>query len=128
MLLGTLSSRTRRRLLLFLALALLFAQGVRLCIHAHTTVDGTVPVAGAPALHLESLPNTDDGAGESNDHLPISLALMKLVLDAAIVVLFTALFLIGLAWQLRYLESAPQASPVTSGAWSLRPPLRAPPR
>lgn len=126
--LSALPPKTQRLVLFAVALALLFAQGVRLCVHPHmSSVAGDATVASVPAVHLESLPNADDGAIDDNQHAPFAAALVKFAPDIPFVFLVTVLFLFGVGRRPTYLRQKLDIFPVARSSWSLRPPLRAPP-
>jgi len=110
------------------AFAVLFALGLRLCVHGAD--DGDSAFANGKVVHLESmLDSDDDGAqGTGNQDLPLSLALVKLKLDLSFVSLFTAIFLFGVVWKVLYSRPIPDSLFATCNAAFLRPPLRAPPR
>ena len=114
-------------MLLFVALSLLFAQGVRLCVHSEGHVSTPGVFANSPAVHLESLPAPDDGDGDEHHHSSLGLALVKLISDVPFVLFITALFFIGTIWRPLQLRAAFESSPVARTTWSLQPPLRAPP-
>jgi hypothetical protein len=123
----SLSQRTKRLVLLSVALSLLFAQGVRLCVHSEGHVSSAGVVASAPAVHLESIPAPDDGDGDEHHHSSLGLAFVKLISDIPFVFLVTALLFIGTIWRPFQVRLELETSPVTRAPWSLRPPLRAPP-
>ncbi len=128
MLLRALHPKTKRLVLFVVALALLFAQGVRLCVHTDVDpVAGEAAVASAPAVHLESLPNADDGAIDENQHAPFAAAFVKFTSDVPFVFLVTVLFLFGVVRRSTYLRQKLDVFSVARDAWLLRPPLRAPP-
>ena len=124
MLLRALHPKTKRLVLFAVALALLFAQGIRLCVHPDA---GEATVASAPAVHLESMPSADDSAIDENQHSPFVLALVKFTSDVPFVFLVTVLFLFGIVRRPTYPRHKFDVFPVACGSWSLRPPLRAPP-
>lgn len=121
MLLRTLRHRPRRSLLFFITLALLFTQGVRLCVHPE------LADTAAPAVHIESIHSTDADASDDGQHLSQGMALVKLALDISFVFLVAALWLAGIFWQSVYLRPPFHHLSITHASWSLRPPLRAPP-
>ncbi len=123
---GALSKQPKPLLLLIVALALLFAQGARICIHADNAAI-TNATGVATVMHIESLQDADDDAGGSDFHLPQGLALIKFVSDIPFVFLVAALWLIAVVWQSAHPRPTFDISPVTRGFRSLRPPLRAPP-
>lgn len=123
--LSALRQRPRPLLLLIVALALLVAQGTRICIHAESAA-GT-DAAGAPMVHIESLQTADDDAGDRDFHLPQGLALVKFAPDITFVFLVAALWVISVVSRSLHLRPTYDVSPVTDDFRSLRPPLRAPP-
>src|SRR5581483_1538796 len=120
--------RSRRlTLVLCIALAVLLAQGWRICVHPWASA-GTSDAAVTDQLtHLESVPHTDDSAGDTNPHVPLFPTLVKFTSDVPFVFLVTVLFLFGVVRRPTYLRHKLDVSLVTNGSCSLRPPLRAPP-
>lgn len=113
------------------ALAVLFAQGLRLCIHtAAMTSDGSHHITASAAVHLESnLGSSDDASdGAIDQHVPLSLALVKLTYEFVFAVILTALLVFLLP------DRTPLPRPFADfrlrlgDIRCLRPPLRAPPR
>ena len=119
----------RRVLTLWLVLAILFAQGLRLCLHVY---DGSAPqtyAAGTASSHLEATLGTHDDEASSNAHVPLLSLLKNLVAEPLVAIVFAVLLIVMLA--------PPR---VARPAWShdivlrprfghhFAPPLRAPPR
>lgn len=123
-----LSQHTKRLILLSVAVSLLFAQGVRLCVHSEGHVSSAGVVASVPTVHLESAPAPDDGDGDEHHHSSFGLALVKLISDAPVLFFLASLLVTGTIWRPFQVHRTSEISPVTRAPWSLRPPLRAPPR
>ena len=122
--------RSRRALFMpLLLVALLFAQGLRLCLHAPH--DAEADHVHTTMLHVESDLNTDGDGDDSpgDQHVPMTLAFFKKVADAAPWVMLVALAVLFL---LPPVVDRPAAGPVAAlpltGGHRWRPPLRAPPR
>lgn len=109
--------------------AILFAQGLRLCLHApHEAEAGHVHTT---ALHIENdLLAEDDGNDTTGDrHVPIGLAFIKKLTNT---ILWAVPFAAGLLFVLPRIVGRPLAVPQfllpSAGRYRQRPPLRAPPR
>lgn len=113
------------------ALAMLLAQGLRLCIHTAdmSGESGHLAAVSVP-VHLESnLGSSDDASdGAVDQHVPLSLALVKLAHDLAFAVILTAFFVFLLPERTALPRPFADFHLRLSGAPCLRPPLRAPPR
>lgn len=112
-----------------LLVAILFAQGLRLCLHApHEAEAGHVHTT---ALHIENdLLAEDDSNDTTGDrHVPISLAFIKKLANTVLWVVPVAA---ALLFVLPRVASRPLAEPQYAfpfaGHYRRRPPLRAPPR
>lgn len=126
------SSRSLKTVLVPLMLvAVLLAQGLRLCLHApHVADEGH---AHATAIHLESNltspADSDDDAKDS--HVSLSFVLFKpgqLDDGFAAAVLSATVLLLLLFRQTVRVPAPVEAVPALSSGHRLRPPLRAPPR
>lgn len=112
-----------------LLVALLCAQGLRLCLHAPHDAD--VDHVHSTALHVENDLSTDGDGDDSpgDQHVPMTLAFFKKVADATPWVMLVALAVLFL---LPPVVDRPAARPVAAlpltGGHRWRPPLRAPPR
>lgn len=114
-----------------LLLALLLAQGLRLCLHApHAADEGH---AHATAIHLESNlaspADSDDDAKDS--HVSLSFVPFKpgqFDDGIAAAVLPAAVLLLLLFRQTAHVPAPVEIVPTLSSGHRLRPPLRAPPR
>ena len=122
---------TLRILIAWLFLALLFAQGLRVCIHAYDAPHVAAHDHEVSAAHLESTFSMGDGHGEemSDTHISLIGILKHLSAQPLITALFISLLFIlltqpGVVWlvQLRDLVFRPPHGHYFS------PPLRAPPR
>lgn len=118
----------RRGLTLWLVLAILFAQGLRLCLHALHAADEVH--AHAAAIHLESnIASPLDSDDDANDsHVPLGLALIKQLTDSTAFAALLAVMLLPFSptAKTRFAVSR-DAIPVPAVDRRLRPPLRAPP-
>lgn len=117
--------RTLRHAALLLVPLLLFAQGLRLCLHADT-----VDHARTLAVHLESNLSAVDDHDTSTGDVDVSLAvLIKAFHSALAVALVTSLMLLAyLPRRLTRHISLPEFRFSPFAVYSLTPPLRAPPR
>ena len=128
------SQNIRRSLVAWLILALLLAQGLRVCIHAYgnlTHVTAHAHAHDASAAHLESTFAMLDGHDESlsDVHVPLTGVLKHLATEPLIAALFiTLLFVLlpqlSVAWRTRPHDRVFRPP---LGHY-LSPPLRAPPR
>lgn len=117
----------RSALVFWLILALLLAQGIRVCLHAH---DAPAPDhEHASTMHLESTLSVVADHEESAFDADVSLAMLLKVFSTPVFALVLAfVFLVPILRQLaRYRPPAKSWFPV-SATYSLTPPLRAPPR
>ena len=112
-----------------LLVALLFAQGLRLCLHAPH--DAEADHVHSTALHVESdLSSDGDGDDSPGDqHVPMTLVFFKKAADAALSMLLVA---VAVLFLLPAVVDRPAPVPVAAlpvtGGHRWRPPLRAPPR
>ena len=125
------STRTGKSALVFwLILALLFAQGMRVCLHAH---HDSVPVADhdhGSTMHVESTLSTVADHDESASDVDVSLPMLLKAFYSglAFAVVWAFVFLAPLLQQLaRRCQPAKFWFP-PSTIYRLTPPLRAPPR
>ncbi len=130
MLLNTVSrSILNRRIIRCVALLLvplfLFAQGLRLCLHTDTTDH-----ARTLTLHLESNLSTVADHDESAADADVSFAMLVKAFYSALVftLAFALVLLVHLPRRLARRIPLPEFLLPTSVAYSLTPPLRAPPR
>lgn len=122
-------SRNRKSVLVFwLILALLFAQGMRVCLHAH---DATASDhEHNSAMHVESTLSAavdhEESAFDADVSLPALLKAFYSSLAFAVVLVFSLLapILLQRVWRRPSIEVWFPVSPL----YSLTPPLRAPPR
>ena len=122
--------RSRRAWFMPLLLAaLLFAQGLRLCLHAPH--DAETDHVHTTLLHVESDLSIDGDGDDSpgDQHVPMTLAFFKKVADAAS---WMTLFAVAVLLLLPAVVDRPAPVPVSAlslaGGHRWRPPLRAPPR
>ncbi|MBI3547302.1 MAG: hypothetical protein HY081_12040 [Gammaproteobacteria bacterium] len=124
-------TRTGKSALVFwLILALLFTQGMRVCLHAHDAIAPAPDHAHASSMHLESTLSAAADHEESAFDTDVSLsALLKAFYSslAFAVVLAFGFFTPILLQLVRHRPSAEIWFPA-SALYSLTPPLRAPPR
>jgi len=117
---------TRLIAVVIITLALLVGQGLRLCSHpADVTNAGA---ALATASHLESnLLSPGEPDDNADRHVSLGLAMVKQITDGILAILIT----VALLWLLpptRQHFAVSRSTPLLlSGAFRLRPPLRAPP-
>lgn len=107
-------------------LAVLVGQGLRLCLHSADMIDAGA--AHAATTHLESdLLSPGESDENTDQHVSLSLAMIKQLADGVLAILFT----VALIWLLprtRQRFAISRNSPLLpSGEQRLRPPLRAPP-
>jgi hypothetical protein len=120
----------RQRVLLgpLLLVAILFAQGLRLCLHAPP--DAAADHVHTTALHIESdlIVGDDMDNAPGDRHVPMDVAFVKKIADAC---LWAALFAASVLFLLPRVVNRPLAVPVSvlpyAGTTWWRPPLRAPP-
>ncbi len=119
----------RNSLAPLLLAAILFAQGLRLCLHAPHDVE--MGHTHTTALHIENdLTAEDDGSDTTGDrHVPLGLAFIKKLANT---ILWTVPFAVALLFALprvidRSLAEQQFFFP-SAGRHRRRPPLRAPPR
>ena len=115
----------RSALVFWLILALLLAQGIRMCLHAHDAPAHE----HASTVHLESTLSVVADHEESVFDADVSLAMLSKVFSTPVFALVLAfVFFVPILRQLvRYRPPAKFWFPV-SATYSLTPPLRAPPR
>lgn len=119
-----------RRFIRYVALLLvplfLFAQGLRLCLHADTAdhLDRTLTV------HLESSLSTVADHDTSDADVDVSLAMLIKAFHSALIfaLAFALIALVYLPRRLARRISLPEFLFHPSAVYSLTPPLRAPPR
>ena len=122
----------RRTLIAWLILALLLAQGLRVCIHAYGNLTHvTAHAHDASAAHLESTLGMLDGHDESSSdvHVPLTGVLKHLASEPLIAALFITLLFVLLPQQSTVWHARPRDRvfrPPHGHYFS--PPLRAPPR
>ncbi len=116
-------------ILIFVALlAVLFTQGLRLCLHTPHVED--VGYAHAAAVHLESnLTSPAEPDDDANDrHVTLGLALVKQLIDSlAFAILLVAVWALFLLRPNQRFAIPRNTKPLLPVAYRLRPPLRAPP-
>lgn len=110
--------------------ALLYAQGLRVCIHGTGGADSPPSDAQASGIYLEGALTPSDESRCSTDQ---DISLAGIVADAPATVSLFLLFLpapLVLLPPRRLLGTVPLSQPLfaTGRGHSLRPPLRAPPR
>lgn len=118
----------RQVLTLWLVLAILFAQGLRLCLHAPYAADEMR--THATAIHLESnLTSSTEPGDDANDrHVTLGLALVKQLIDSlAFAILLAAVWTLFLLRPNQRFAIPRNTKPLPPVAYHLRPPLRAPP-
>lgn len=130
MLRSTFNRRAVRSAALVLIPILLFAQGLRLCLHAHEGLWHATDHSHASLVHLESTLSTTADHEESTAAVDVPLAALLKVINSALA--FAAVFAIV------FLAFAPRARAwrlPPAGFWlrasvvhRFTPPLRAPPR
>lgn len=124
---------------LLIAFAILYALGLRVCIHG-AGFAGAAGDAGAPSLYLESstLATIDDNACAPEPHqgdgsgccvdVPFS-SILKDVATASLLLPFLIVLIVLLPPRLLVRGVPPPVPSFATGrGFSLRPPLRAPPR
>lgn len=120
----------RRVLTLWLVLVILFAQGLRLCLHAPHAADEMH--VHATAIHLESnLTSPADSDDDANDsHVSLAFVLFKFgkfIDSLAVAAVLTAALLLFLSRETVRVPASVEAILALPGGHRLRPPLRAPP-
>lgn len=113
------------------ALAMLFAQGLRLCVHTAAVSGGGDPLSAVSAsVHLESnLGSSDDADGNAAVRdVQLSLDLVKLAYDLVFAVILTAFVVFLLPERTASPRPLAEFHLRLGGVPGLRPPLRAPPR
>lgn len=123
--------RAARIVAVVMAFAMLFAQGLRLCIHTTAVSGGNdTPAAVSALVHLENnLGSSDDADGNAAVRdVPLSLDLVKLVYDLVFAVILTAFVVFLLPERTANPQPLAEFHPRLGGVPGLRPPLRAPPR
>ncbi|HEX9625583.1 MAG TPA: hypothetical protein VGA00_01440 [Acidiferrobacterales bacterium] len=121
--------RAKRRFLITALLALLLGPGLRVCLHAPHAPD--TDHAHATAVHLEShFFATDDGDDQPGDrHVPLNLALVKVLVAGALIAILASIGLILLPHgPANRFATVHGCVLLPSVSLRLRPPLRAPPR
>lgn len=125
------SAKTTHRIFIaWLILALLFAQGLRVCMHAYDAPHAAEHDHEVSAAHLESTFSMGDGHGEeiSDNHISLIGILKHLTAEPLLAALFITLLLVLLP--LNIIRFARSCGPVfhPSHGHYFSPPLRAPPR
>lgn len=123
---------THRIVIGWLILALLFAQGLRLCLHDHNAPHMAAHEHEASAAHLESTLSVLDGHGEAMTDTHVSLVgiLKDLAAEPLVAVVFVMLLLFILPLQqpvVRIKLPLHRIFHLPRGHYC-SPPLRAPPR
>jgi hypothetical protein len=127
-----LTTRSPGRLatILFLVAALLFAQGVRLCMHIHHEPVSTADHHHVSTVHLESTLGAvaDHGESASDVDVPFAALLKAFCSVLALALVSMLVFLAPVPRQLAR-RSPPAGFRFTpSAAYNFTPPSRAPPR
>lgn len=122
--------RAARIVAVVTVLAMLFAQGLRLCVHtAAVAGDGDRLSAVSISVHLESnLGSSDDAYGNAAVRdVQLSLDLVKVVYELVFAVILTAFLIFLLPARTTSPQPPANLHLRLGGAPGLRPPLRAPP-
>ena len=121
---------THRILIGWLILALLLAQGLRVCIHAYDAPHSAEHAHDVAATHVESLFSVLDSHDEemSDTHITLFGILKHLSAQPLVAVLFIALLILllprGMGW---FIKTRDRVFRPPHGHY-FSPPLRAPPR
>ena len=121
----------RRTLIAWLILAMLLAQGLRVCMHAYGDSAHTAGHAhDAAATHLESTLSTLDSHDEalSDSHVTLLGILKHLSTEPLFTVLFITLLFVLLQPRTVWFAHPPNRNFHLSHGHFFSPPLRAPPR
>jgi len=108
-------------------LALLLAQGLRVCVHGSSEKDAFG--AAAQVAHFEANLMADDGNSveKMSWHAPFSIILKLLQIKFELLAVAVALLILPLALQIVRLAAPPITSAPPLSFYALRPQLRAPP-
>jgi len=106
-------------------IALLMAQGLRICVHEAVGASST----SSGLFHLETNLMADDGDGTESPgwHMPLSIALKQLGTKFEFLTTSIALLILLVLQVVGRLLALPVTAAPPTRAHALRPPLRAPP-
>jgi hypothetical protein len=118
---------TRIPVVFTMILALLLAQGLRVCVHS-SPGDGAFH-ATTGMTHLETNLDNDDGGGATSSewHASFSIVLKQLGNKFELLAIAVAVLILPLLPVARRLPVPPAAVAPLASVHALRPPLRAPP-
>lgn len=118
----------RRIVTVTMILALLFAQGLRICIHAEDQSDSNGAQAAAVDVESALTDLCNLGTQTGGEDTPSSVILENLRIDLSLLFIVVALFVPFAPRQPLRPCQPRETSPGLTGGHGIRPPLRGPPR
>jgi hypothetical protein len=114
-------------LILMLIVALVLAQGLRLCVHTPDVAHGGSAQASLVHYESDSVPNADDAGHDFDVTYVLQGIDFHNLLVGMSALTFLLISLLSMAGHDRRFPAASGAKLRSSGSFRLRPPLRAPP-